>query len=624
MRYSNSRRLAALWKKGLAMALLAQAAGMEAMAQAPLVKLDPVPFTGVRITDAFWAPRRATNRDVTLRHALAQLETTGTVRNLELAAAGAREGFEGYVFQDSDVYKTIEAVSYSLATDSDPELDRALDALIAKVAAAQMEDGYLDSAYQIRRPDRRWTNLRDDHELYCAGHLFEAAVAHYQATGKKSLLDVATKFADHIAARFGPGKTMGYPGHPEVELALVKLWKATGQTKYFDLARFFVENRGTGFFAREHNTPADLYDGTYWQDNVPIREHRNIVGHAVRAAYLFSGVADVARETGEEGLLKVSNRVWRNTTTKRMYVTGGIGASGANEGFTTDYDLPNLTAYQETCASVAMAMWNHRLNLLYGESRYADVMETALYNGALAGVSLDGTRFFYVNPLSSRGHHHRAEWFGCACCPPNIARTLSSLGGYAYATSGDALWVNLYIQGGVKAKVGRRTVDLDVATDYPWDGTVKLTVKPDQAARFGLRLRVPGWAEGASVRVNGTSVSPAVERGYYVIDRQWKAGDVVDLDLPMPVRRIASNPWVKPNAGRLALARGPLVYCLEGADHEIDIEKVAIPASAGLIPEKRADLLGGVVVLKGQGIARPDVDWNGKLYHCLLYTSRCV
>lgn len=582
-----------------------------------MIKLQAVPFTQVRIHDRFWTPRREANRTVSLPHSLDMLEQSGNIHNLELAAAGARKGFIGPVFMDSDIYKTLEAVSYSLATDPDPVLEKRIDAIIAKMAAAQMPDGYLDTYYQVNAPDRRWTNLRDNHELYCAGHLFEAAVAHYQATGKRTLLDVAIKLADHIASRFGdgPGKRMGYPGHPEIEQALVKLWRVTGERRYFDLARFFIDHRGSHFFAQEHQTPPNEYDGTYWQDNVPIREQRTIVGHAVRAGYLLSGVVDVAAETGDAGLLQMVDRVWRNTTGKRMYVTGGIGPSASNEGFTTDYDLPNLTAYQETCASVAMVMWNHRLNLLYGDARYADVMELALYNAMLAGVSLDGRNFFYVNPLASQGGHHRSGWFGCACCPPNEARTLAALGGYAYATSQDGLWVNLYIQGGVQTMVDGHKIALEVTTDYPWDGHVKFVVQPESARRFALRLRVPGWCSGATAQINGTAVQGApVERGYLILDRTWNPGDTVALDLPMPVRRIAANPQVKENVGHLAIARGPLIYCLEGCDQRVPFSALAIPTEAALTAVERPDLLGGVVVVQGDGVAATEPEWSGGLY----------
>lgn len=601
---------------GALMAVAGQAGNKPTEAR-PMLKLNPVPFTHVKIQDRFWAPRRETNRKVSLAHSLDMLEKTGTIRNFELAAAGKRQGFSGFVFMDSDLYKTLEAVSYSLATDPDPALDKRLDAIIAKVAAAQMPDGYLNTHYQINEPDKRWTNLRDNHELYCAGHLFEAAVAHFQATGKRTLLDVATRFADHIAARFGegPGKRMGYPGHPEIELALVKLWRATGRQAYFDLARFFVENRGRKFFAQEHNTPLDKYDGSYWQDNVPIREHTAIVGHAVRAGYLLSGVVDVARETGDEGLLAMVRRVWRNTTERRMYVTGGIGPSAHNEGFTTDYDLPNLTAYQETCASVAMILWNHRLNLLYGDAKYADLVEQALYNGFLAGVSFDGKRFFYVNPLASNGSHHRSEWFGCACCPPNVCRTLAALGQYAYATSADGLWVNLYIEGSARATVAGQEVEIVQKTDYPWDGRVRLTVRPRSPGVFEVRLRVPAWAHNPTVTVNGEPLrEPPMERGYLVLRRRWAPGDAVFLNLPMSLRRIAAHPLVEEDRGRLALGRGPLVYCLEDADHEGPVSQVAVPQEATFLVEELKDFPIPVMGLKSSGRVSSLPVWPGGLY----------
>lgn len=582
-----------------------------------LAKLKEVPFTQVQIHDRFWAPRRETNRVVSIPHNLDMLEKAGNVHNFELAAAGAHTGYTGPVFMDSDLYKGLEAASYVLATDPDPALDRRLDALIAKIAAAQRPDGYLNTHFEVNAPDKRWTNLRDWHELYCAGHLFEAAVAHFQATGKRSLLNVAIRYADYIDSVFGdgPGKRMGYPGHPEIELALVKLWRVTGDKKYFDLARFFIENRGRKFFATEHHTPLNQYDGTYWQDDVPIRDHKTIAGHAVRAGYLLSGAVDVAAETGDQGLLKMINRVWRNTTEKRMYLTGGIGPSASNEGFTEDYDLPNLTAYQETCASVAMVLWNHRLNLLYGDSRYADVMERALYNGVLAGGSLDGTRYFYVNPLASAGRHHRSGWFGCACCPPNEARTLACLGGYAYATSDQAIWVNLYIQGSMNANVRGKQVKLEVTTDYPWDGLVSLKPRTDSPVQFQLRLRVPAWCTGATVAVNGQALSePAAELGYLVLDREWKTGDVVELNLPMPAQRIVAHPSVKEDRGLAAIQRGPLVYCLEGCDQTEPLADLVVPLETGLQPEQRPNLLGGVVVLQGMAKAATVQDWTAKLY----------
>ncbi len=585
------------------------------------MKLSAVPFTKVKIADRFWAPRCEVNRKVSIPHSLDQLEKAGNMRNFDRAAQGKREGYEGPVFMDSDAYKALEAASYSLAAHPDPGLSARVDEFIARIAAAQMPDGYLNTWYQVNAPDKRFTNLRDNHEIYCAGHLFEAAAAHYQATGKKTLLNVATRFADHLVARFGdgPGQAIGYGGHPEAELALMKLYRVTGKRQYFDLAYHMINHRGDKLFAREHGTPLDRYDGSYWQDDVPIRAHREIKGHAVRAAYLMSGVTDVVAEQDDPELRAMLRRVWRNTTEKRMYITGGIGPSASNEGFTTDYDLPNLTAYQETCASVALAQWNHRMALLYGDARYADLVERSLYNGVLAGVSLDGKRYFYVNPLESLGNHHRQEWYGCACCPPNVTRTLASLGGYAYAVSQNALWVNLYIAGSVSAKVGDTPVTLKVKTDYPWDGNITIGVQMTggkaAGTPFELRLRIPGWCRAARLTVNGRkSTRMDTDRGYLVLGRTWQTGDIVQLDLDMPVERIESHPAVKPNIGHTALQRGPLVYCIEQCDHEARVSDIALPLGAPIKAEKKGKLLGGVVVLKAAGVAADPLGWGRELY----------
>jgi DUF1680 family protein len=584
-----------------------------------LCGLRAVPFTAVAIQDAFWTPRQAANRTVSIPVNLENLEKAGNLGNLRLAAEKATSGFRGPVFMDSDVYKALEAASYSLATHPDPDLEGRLDEIIALIAAAQQPDGYLNTHFTVATPDKRWQNLRDWHELYCAGHLFEAAVAHFQATGKRTLLEVASRLADHIDTVFGPPpKRLGYPGHPEIELALVKLWQATGERRYIELARFFVENRGQRFFASEHNTPPDRYDGSYWQDDVPIADQRSIKGHAVRAAYLMSGVTDVAAETHDPSLLRMLARVWRNTVEKNLYLTGGIGPSAHNEGFTVDYDLPNLSAYQETCATIALAQWSHRLALLYGDAAYADVLERALYNGTLAGVSQDGSRFFYVNPLASVGHHHRSPWFGCACCPPNVARTLASLGGYAYATGSDGLWVTLYLQGTAKVTVGTTPVTLTVTTDYPWDGKVLLRLELAQPEPFGLHLRVPGWCRGARVVVNGAAVAqPVLERGYCVIDRTWSVGDTVALDLPMPVERIAAHPRVAADQGLYAIQRGPLVYCLEAVDQPEPLADLYLPLDAELLAERVPELLGGVVAVKGMACANDNADWRRTLYRAV-------
>jgi DUF1680 family protein len=583
----------------------------------PLANLHEVSFTQVKIDDAFWAPRRATNRTVSLQHSLDMLDKTGNLANFDLAAQNKREGYRGPVYSDSDLYKTLEAISYSLATDPDPTLDKRLDAIIARIGAAQREDGYVNTWYEVNAPDKRFTNLKDHHELYCAGHLFEAAVAHYQATGKKTLLNIATRYADLLCKTFGdgPGQRPGYCGHPEVELALVKLSRATGDQKYFELAKHFLDTRGSKFFATEHDIPFEKYDGEYCQDNCPIREHDHVVGHAVRFAYLMSGAVDVGAQTADQPLLAMTRRVWRNTAERNTYITGGIGPSASNEGFTHDYDLPNLSAYQETCASVAMAMYSHRLNLAYGDAKYADAVETALYNGVLAGVSLDGKKFFYVNPLASLGAHHRSDWFGCACCPPNEARTLAALGNYAYATDAHGLWINLYIQGGVKTRIDGNDVSIAVTTDYPWDGGVTFKFNDAPKDPLAIHLRIPAWCSGAAASVNNNQPidHARLDNGYLIIDRAWKQGDTLQLDLPMPVRRVEANPNVLDDRGCLAIARGPLIYCLEGADAPAPISSLSLPADSPLEASKRTDLLGGIVAITGVALTN-DPQWTGTLY----------
>lgn len=588
-----------------------------------LAKLEAVPFTMVRIKDRFWAPRQETNRKTTVAHSLKMLDKYGNLLVMQLAADGKREGFKGLLFTDSDLYKTLEGIAYTLATHPDPMLDKRMDEIIALIAAAQMDDGYIDTWFQVTRPDQRFKNLRDWHEMYCAGHLFEAAAAHHQATGKKNFLDIATKLAGLLYARYGPAGEIGYCGHPEPELALVRLWKETGDKRWLELSRRMIEHRGDKIFAAEHNTPIDRYDGTYWLDDMPIREHKEIKGHAVRAAYLMSGAADIARETGDAGLIQMLQQVWRNTTEKRIFITGGIGPSAANEGFTVDYDLPNLTAYQETCASIAMALWGHRMNLLLGEAEYMDAVETALYNGLLSGIGLDGESFFYVNPLASSGGHHRSEWFECACCPPNVLRTIASLGGYAYASSSDSLFVNLYVGGTMEGEVGGKRVALDVKTDYPWDGKVEIVLRT--AGRFSLRLRVPGWCSGAGLAVNGEKVlRPKLERGYLVLNRTWKAGDGIRLVLPMPIEQIEAHPAVKDDVGRTAIRRGPLVYCIEQVDNSAPIEEIIIPRGAKMRSSFQKDVLGGVVVVEADAFRATASVWDNTLYQPIQKMKKVV
>ncbi len=581
-------------------------------AESPSRHLRPVPFPQVRLTDTFWAPRLETNRVKTVPHNIETCEKTGRISNFTRAAGTEPGEFTGIYFNDSDVYKMLEGASYSLALRPDRELERKLDEIIAKISSAQGKDGYLNTYFTLVEKGKRWTDLPVKHELYCAGHLFEAAVAHFRATGKRSLLDVACRFADHIGATFGPGKKSGVPGHEEIELALVKLFEVTGEERYLDLARYFIDERGRG-------TDRKLY-GEYCQDHMPIRQQREIVGHAVRAMYLYSGAADVAAYSGDKGLIDAMDRVWDNVVHRKMYVTGGIGALATNEGFSVDYDLPNDTAYAETCASIGMALWNYRLFLLHGDGRHADVFEQVLYNGLLSGVSLDGERFFYVNPLASRGRHHRQPWFDCACCPTNVVRFIPSVGGYLYALSGDALWVNLYASSEATITLGdggqKTAVKVTQRTSYPWDGGVRMTLEPEKPAKFAVRLRVPGWCEKLTCRLNDRLVDdPPVDRGYIELRREWAAGDQIDLALVLSPQRVESHPAVKGNAGRVAFRRGPFIYCLEAVDNGGRVGDLVVPRAAALLPsDLKPNLLGGVVLLRTRGYRVKAADWARKLY----------
>ncbi|UCG16223.1 MAG: glycoside hydrolase family 127 protein [Phycisphaerales bacterium] len=570
-------------------------------------KLTPVPFTDVRIVDEFWAPRIKANAEKTIPHNFKMCEETGRIANLAKAAGQMEGDYQGYRFNDSDVFKLLEGACYVLAGEHDPALDRQVDALIATIAAAQQKDGYLNSYFTVAKPEQRWTDLRSAHELYSGGHLIEAAVAHHQVTGKRTLLDVACRLADHFDSVFGPDKRRDIPGHEEVELALVKLYRATGEERYLDLARFFIDERGN---ARGRK----LY-GEYCQDHVPVREQSEIVGHAVRAMYLYCGMADVEDLTGDAGYVAALQRIWQDVVQRKMYVTGGIGPSWHNEGFTVAYDLPNDTAYSESCASIGMVLWNHRLNLLHADARYVDVLERTLYNALPAGVSLEGDKFFYTNPLASQGGHHRKPWYSCACCPPNFARILPTVGGYAYACDGDGVFVNLYVAGQAKLTVKDTPVTITQQTRYPWEPTVRLTLRPVKPTTFDVRLRIPGWCDGGSVKVNGKGIDKLdVRNGYARVRREWKDGDTLDLTLPMPIRRIEAHPRVLADAGRVALQRGPIVYCLEAVDNKAPVRRLALPPDAKLRAEHRAGLLGGITVIKGTALAVERDDWGRKLY----------
>jgi len=620
--------------KSLILSVLVASAGACSTAPKADYPAAPVPFTDVHLADSFWAPRLETNRTVTIPHNFKQSEETGRVKNFDLAGAALAGAVDGkycsrFPFDDSDVYKVVEAASYALATHPDPELEMYVDGLVAKIAAAQEPDGYLYAARTIGGPPpqdwlgkERWSHLYMSHELYNVGHLYEAAAAHYQATGKKNLLAVAVKSADLVAREFGPGKRTNPPGHEEIEIGLVKLYRATGKTKYLDLAKFFIDARGKteGRIPYDREGRQELLYGQYAQDDKPFIEQTEAVGHAVRAGYLYAGAADVAALTGDQAYIAALEKIWADVVGTKIYITGGIGAAGAWEGYGPAYRLPNASAYAETCANIATFLWNSRMLRLELDAKYADVMERILYNGVLSGISLSGDRFFYPNPLTSYGQHERVPWFSCACCPPNVARILASVPGYFYAASDDKVYVNLFAQGTGKLKVGGTDLEIVQTTEYPWKGDVRIEVKPVKAADFTLYVRIPGWAmnrpvpsdlytyteaaEGTpALKLNGEAVKLEVEKGYALVSRTWKAGDVVELSLPMPVRRVAAHEAVEEDRGRVAVERGPLVYCAEGPDNDGRVSNLVLADGSQLVAEARPDLLNGVVVIKGEAEA---------------------
>src|SRR5215213_8991297 len=588
----------------------------------PYAKLRPVQLDSVRLLDEFWEPRRELNRRVTLASQFDYLENTGRMDNFRRAAGKIDVPFKGLYFNDSDIYKWLEAASWELLADSEVELEQMVDSAISEIEAAQQPDGYLDTYFTYERASERWKHLTDKHELYVAGHLIQAAVAHHRATGSERLLNVARRFADHICDTFGPeeeGKRLGTDGHEEIEMALVELYRDTGDRTYLDQAQFFVDVRGYGLLGgRTHHGTHGLPGGReYYQDHEPLRDMHEMVGHAVRAVYLSSGAADLYAETGDPTLLEALERLWHNMTTRRLYVSGGIGSRYEDEAFGEDYELPNDRAYAETCAAIGSVMWNWRMLTIDGDARYADLLEHTLYNAALPGLSLDGHSYFYQNPLSDSGTHRRSPWFDVACCPPNVARLLASLPGYFYGVSDEGVWVHLYAEGTAEVSLDDdRTVVLRQRTQYPWDGEVDIEV--DGESDFGLMLRIPAWCEeGAAIEINGHPFDGSASAGSYAeIRRAWRRGDKVRLSLPMPVRRVECHPYVVENAGRVALMRGPLLYCVEQVDNPgLDLRDIVLPDEGGFSVRSRPDLLGGVAVVETLAeIAPPDEDWAERLY----------
>lgn len=576
---------------------------------------EPVGFSQVTITDSFWKPTMDKVATATLQACILQTEVkTPRIRNFEKVARKKGEKFEGIFYDDSDVYKALEAIAYSLKNHPDAAVEKTADEWIDKIAAAQLADGYIGTYYTLGDFDKRWSDM-SMHEDYNGGHLIEAAVAYYNSTGKRKLLDVAIRFADHFNDQFGPGKKHWVTGHQELELALVKLYNVTKDKKYLALSHWLLEERGHKY--AKGYTWTDWKDTAYAQDVVPVREQKEITGHAVRAMYLYTGAADVAALTGDEGYVKAMNTVWEDVVYRNMFITGGIGSSGRNEGFSVDYDLPNEQAYCETCASVGMVFWNQRMNLMSGDSKFIDVLERSLYNGARDGLSLSGDRFFYGNPLASRGQHFRREWFGTACCPANIARLVASVGDYIYNVSPEGLWVNLFIGSTTNVKFGKNDVPVQMETNYPWEGSVRISVQPKSKTQFAMHVRIPGWASGEVVpgglyqfvdktvkpftlTLNGKPAVYTMEKGYAVINREWKKGDQLELSLPMDVKQVIARTELTQDQDRVALQRGPLVYCIEGADNGNQAWNIIVPERTAFSTTHRKDLLEGVTTIQFQ------------------------
>jgi len=597
-------------------------------------QFTPIPFTSVTINDAFWSPRIETNRTVTIGYDFQKSEETGRLANFDKAAGRMAGDHEGIFFNDSDVFKIIEGAAYSLHLHPDPELEHYLDDLIERIVAAQEPDGYLYTARTIAerngtleklKADRegltRWSHLRVSHELYNVGHMYEAAVAHYLATGKRTFLAIALKNADLIDDVFGPDKRRDVPGHQEIEMGLVKLYGVTGEERYLRLAKFFLDERG--YYNQGRQRYGNHDNEAYTQDHLPVTQQDEALGHAVRAVYMYSGMADVAALTGEQAYIDAIGRIWENVVSKKLYLTGGIGARHQGEAFGDNYELPNATAYNETCAAIANVFWNQRMFQLHGDAKYIDVLERSLYNGFLPGISFSGDRFFYVNPLEFDGEYRfnrddslvRMPWFGCSCCPTNVVRVFPSLGGYLYAQTEDRLYVNLFMRSQTIVTLAETTVQLSQESNYPWDGAIKFTVQAQRPVAFALCLRIPGWAQGEPVpsnlyhyidevtesirlRVNGDDVAVDLQQGYAILQRTWQPGDVVELVLPMAVRRVACHGAVSDNVGKVALERGPLVYCAEGVDNGGHVLDATLHDEATVEPSFVPDLLSGVVVLR--------------------------
>jgi DUF1680 family protein len=610
--------------------LLITCCSISAYAQKQDYPIQPVPFTSVKLTDHFWSSKIETNRTATIPASFARCESTGRVKNFEMAAEHKGKFCTTYPFDDTDIYKTIEGASYSLAVHPDPKLSAYVDSLIAIVGKAQEPDGYLYTARSIdpvhpqswAGPERWINEQKSSHELYNCGHMYEAAVAHYMATGKRNFLNIAIKNADLLVRTFGPDKKHVAPGHEIVEMGLVRLYRATGKTDYLNLAKFFIDQRGK----KQYNAKSkDVYEnGTYFQDNIPVIDQDEAEGHAVRAMYLYSGMADVAALTGDSAYVKAIDKIWDNMVGKKMYVQGSIGAVGDGERFGDNYQLPNATAYNETCAAIGSVFWNQRMFLLHGDSKYIDVMEKTLYNGLISGVGLDGKSFFYTNAMqvsNSFAHpdleRERSGWFTCSCCPTNVVRLLPSIPGYMYAQNGSDVYVNLFISGTANLILNKKAVKITQQNNYPWQGGLAFTIDPSSAMDMNLRIRIPGWAQNQAIpsslyayeqpsaqkieiKVNGKAVDYQMNKGYAVISKKWKKNDKVELTLPMDVQRVVANSALMEDNGKVALQRGPIMYCAEWKDNDGKATNIIVPKGTVFETAYEPALLNGITVLKAQ------------------------
>lgn len=612
-----------------------------------LIETYPLPLKKTVIKDSFWSEYQNLVRDVVLPYQKDALndniqgaEPSHAIKNFKIAAGLETGEFCGWVFQDSDVAKWLEAVAYSLSLTPDRELERSADEVIDIIEKAQQKDGYLDTYFIIKELEKRWTNLEECHELYCAGHMIEAGVAYFSATGKRKLLDVVCRLADLIDSVFGPepGKMKGYCGHQEIELALVKLYRITGNERYLSLSRYFIDERGEEPYyfrlEREKREILEFWPGfskfkrEYMQTHLPVREQKTAEGHAVRVVYMCSAMADIAGETGDAELLDTCRNLWNSIVKKRMFITGGIGSAVFGEAFTFDYDLPNDTLYAESCASVGLVMFAHRMLKMEAKGEYGDVIEKALYNIILSGMALDGKSFFYVNPLEvhpeaceknpTMGHIKpvRQKWYSCSCCPPNIARLLMSLGQYIYTAGKNSIYTHLYIGGKAEFDLDGSTVTLTQETNYPWDGNVRLKATDFAEKEFTLALRIPAWCRNYKLAVNGNVLETGVDisMGYAKIKRIWNDGDTVELSMDMPAELIQANPKVWADAGKVAIARGPLVYCLEEVDNGSNLSAISIPLDCSFVYEEDSSLPNGAVALRTTAIKTDDKGWSDELY----------